>query len=77
MRQRLALSLTVGNGNHVVILQRNLKDVSLSDLIAVAKQIRTPTTTTLRLFVSADDQRFGNVFRQFSQVESCNHSGVQ
>lgn len=41
-------------------MQRNLKDLSLEELIAVADRIKTPAIASLRLFVTAFDSRDGN-----------------
>ncbi|XP_073392623.1 uncharacterized protein [Physcomitrium patens] len=38
------------------VLQRNLNEVSLLDLLRLARRLKYPTLTTLRLFVSLEDQ---------------------
>ena len=48
-----------------IILQGNLSEVSLSDLLQLAKQLKYPSITALRLSVSPEEQLSGN-----SQINS-------
>lgn len=42
-------------------IQRNLNEVSLLDLLRLARRLKYPTLTTLRLFVSLEDQPRGRL----------------
>lgn len=43
----------------MLLMQRNLAEVSLQDLFQLAKQLKYPGITTLRLFVFPEDQLTG------------------
>ncbi|KAG0618537.1 hypothetical protein M758_4G072000 [Ceratodon purpureus] len=45
---------------HVKSLERNLKDLSLEELVAVADRVKTNTIAVLRLFVTPHESHEGN-----------------
>lgn len=59
--------------NVEIIVQRNWVDLSLQDLLRLAKQLKYPGVTTLRLSVCPEDQLSGKLtlVRSFFLVSSC------
>ena len=47
-------------------VQRNLKDLSLEELFAVADRVKTPTIAILPLFVTSQDSHEGEIFPMIS-----------